>query len=359
MKYRCSCFFILIITFLYGCTDTNQTLHIVRQTAERYNQQILKAPYIAPAAYVETATCGGSYCMYTESYGYLHSSGYKDIMIPVDNFAFLSKNTKKSGRKPEWLEGLKNYYALGQVSYQSDFIPGYNSAFSAFRWIEERGPLSNMDLFEFEIIDAGDYENDQNSQIQIQFTPISQIDQHTYSGTLFVDPDTFSIHQLVLDNCRFYSRNLARWVSAKGIITYEPDSEFDYVSKMSFEYQESDIEYKLLITSLFPLEVWERVDDKEYINFLRQDSNPMVIYNPDNWNPPVKFQDVNYEKISMDLLSEESLETQFTKNSDVPFYPVRLDYQDKPIPINGGQDTYDYVEQKILEFDNMFNFYQQ
>ena len=57
---------------------------LMDKVISRYQKNIIRAPYIAKAQYVEKSKVAGDYQMYTESIGFLVSLGYEYI-IPRDN----------------------------------------------------------------------------------------------------------------------------------------------------------------------------------------------------------------------------------------------------------------------------------
>lgn len=336
-------------------SEKDDHLEILNIAVNQYHEEMIQAPYLAPAAYLEKATCGEVYCMYTEAYGYLHSSSY-EAQIPVDNFAFLSKNMKKSNRSQKWLESLNSQnIKRSRFEYISDYSPGYNQAFSAFRFFEQNGPLSNFSRFEFEVTDTLSNETIDSELITIQFQPTGN---SNFRGSLQINLDSKKIERITLDQMSIYSHILDEWTTGKGYINFNHDSKYSYVSSMNFEYGVDEIRYWVSVESLKPLVIWDEINDLDFRYFAFNDRNPIVHYDPEVWQKeaPINFKHVDYSLIRNDMESEVSLDEQFQQNSGIPFLS-RILRGGSEIHVDGGQETYLYVDQRIKDFDEIYTVY--
>lgn len=333
----------------------DENLSLLNIAVSQYHVMMIRDPYLSPAAYLEKATCEEVYCMYTEAYGYLHSSGY-NADIPVDNFAFLSKNMKKSNRSPLWLESLEpQKITRSNFEYISDYSPGYNQAFSAFRFFEQNGPLSNFSRFEFEITDTLSLDPEDGELIIVQFQPTGS---SNYRGSLQIHSISKKIEKITLDQMSFYSNYLGEWTIGKGQITYKHHQKYSYVSNMNFEYRFGNIRFWVSVQSLKPLVIWDEIDELDFQYFAFNDRNPFVYYKPEVWHSDerIEFKQVDYALIKNDMEVDISLNEQFQQNSEKPFL-TRILRGGSELHVDGGQETYRYVKQRIAEFDEIYRFY--
>ena len=138
-------------------TESNKLISLqreMRNISRSYHRTLMKKPYLSSANYLEKAKCGGVYCMFTEAEGFLFSDGY-DTMIETGNFVFVPKVLYKSDRKQSWLDYM--HYTQTQksgASYQSDKQMNAGAIFSAFRFFEINGPLSEYRRYEYEKINS-------------------------------------------------------------------------------------------------------------------------------------------------------------------------------------------------------------
>lgn len=349
--------FVSISIYLVGCnsyTEPKNVNQLMKRAVSVYNQKISKNPYVARAAYKEQAKCSGVYCMYTTGYGYLYSAGYESL-IPRDNFKLLLKNVKKTDRGQSWLETIENTYATTRHKKQTGLPPGYGSAFTAFRRFEMKGFLTedNMRNYSFTIVDTLDNIENESSAIVIQFK--SQKNPAEYRGSILLDSETFSIRNITLEKCHFYSENFRKWISVNGVINYDLKGKQSFISTLKFHFNKNNIEYWIEIKSESPLRQLE-VDKRAYNAFSR-DYNPYVYYNAEKWSNTewaniLQFSiKTDFEKLQNDLGSGKELQKQYTANSSKPFYTGVFD-DGKELSF-GFEGKYQIIKQKIDEFDKI------
>ena len=334
----------------YSIIKNNDIEKIISRVVKQYNQNIRKTPYITKTYFREKAKCQGKYCMLTEGYGYLHSAGY-DCMVPVDNFAFLCENIRKSDRKSSWLALLKyRYKQVPEVKHQTDIAPGYNSLLSAFRWFEKNGPLSKKkhDRYLYKL-DTTIHQNGNKVLLGVRF---NSVEDYTYSGILYIENKSYNIDHVVLDICDFFSKPFWNWVDANATIRYKYYEGQCFFSSMKVYYKKEDIKHWIEINIYSPPMITIEVTDKEYSILFNNDPNPFVIYNESNWTKYNIPLDCDMANIRKDMETEKLLEEQFKSNSGKPYLITTLKF--------GEDDTdkrekgYKYVQEKIREFSKMW-----
>lgn len=338
-------FFLVTLLVSISCTGhqgQGTVQELMREAAEQYNDFIVKTPFSAPAAYMETATCEGMYCMFTEAVGYIYSKGY-DHEIQAGNFAFLPENMRKSDRIPIWLNTMTNWYAdAANISYQSDFRPGYGSLFSSFRWFEMRGPFGDPQSFTFNIVDST-----KQADISLLKIDFKSKGSRQESGMLYLDEETLLPYRVVMDSTPFYSDNFRQWVSAENEIIYLIEDNYVSVSVITYRFIKDQIEYWIEMEMHPEIKHYSSIDRRESraLEFITQ--NPFVLYNENEWPSQLQFSSQNFDQIRTDLEKERSLEKQYESNAGQSYYSRT--YKDGRVQtVYEGEQTYD-IGNQILE----------
>lgn len=341
---------ILIQIMVASCTASNgdDPSNRIRLASNDYFSAILQDGYVAPARYVEAATCDGAYCMFTLADGYLHSAGY-DAIIPVANFSFMSRNLLKSDRTEPWMNTLEaSYREMPTFSYHSDVQPGIGSLFSAFRFFEKNGPLSKRSDYQFELIP-----NDSsiaNGLLGIRFDPR---DRGNYRGIIWLGKEDNRIRKIELEAMPFYSQNFQQWVWAKGRFVYESVDDLLVVNEITIETTNSGVVYKISLLNEHPIELNRIVPEQEFVYLERVKLNPFVVYEPSKSDALFNsFSWLDMEAVRAGLETGTTLEEQFQNNSGKP-YLYRRDGNGNIRNIEGGEDTYAFVWSLIRYFDGL------
>ena len=319
----------------------------LKMALERYNRETIKTPYVSPAGYAETAKCEDKYCMYTEAYGYFFSAGY-DVPVAVDNLFLFPENMKKSNRSNEWLKQLKNKYANGDISNQSDFPPGFLSALNAFRWFEEHGLFKHLEGFESVSTDT--VQGGNGPTIIYHF---SNHENYKYSGKIHVESDNF-ISKIEFDSIRFFSPPLNNWNQAKGLITFYNDKKGDRLESIKINHETEKFVHSVYFKTGREIFHHKKLDDSLVFRLMEHKRRPMVYYNQD-WNNPFDFEGLDLEEVYSDLGEIDVLNNQFERNAGAPFIKEIKDLEGKYLEIRKSEETYSFVEDKIEEFSTIFD----
>ncbi|MCH8550236.1 MAG: hypothetical protein LAT80_15305 [Balneolaceae bacterium] len=330
------------LSALYTYASTGQSDKDFSYFANKYINTIFDEPYIAPASYAEYARCGDVYCMFTEGYGYLHSSGYQ-APVPVDNFAFLFEQVFKSDRDTLWHE-TKEALLLqaGDFSYISDLPPGINPLFTSLRRFEMNGPIYNGRNYTIEQIESGNPE-----LATFKFNQTRRVERAPYSGVLYFNVETGIINRAELDEIAFYSFNTMSWIAAEATIRYmEVDGQV-FVKSAEIRSLQNELHHNLFFKSEEPVAKDLSVHDDEYWRLSNQDRNPFIPQLVEDGEFESKFDLIPLDQIRQHLENDATLEFQFIANSDKP-YRYAIDNNDNINYFHAGQIIFDYAEQ-VLE----------
>lgn len=330
------------LSALYTYASTGQSDKDFSYFANKYINTIFDEPYIAPASYAEYARCGDVYCMFTEGYGYLHSSGYQ-APVPVDNFAFLFEQVFKSDRDTLWHE-TKEALLLqaGDFSYISDLPPGFNPLFTSLRRFEMNGPIYNGRNYTIEQIETSDPD-----LAAFKFNQTRRVERAPYSGILYFNEETGIINRAELDEIAFYSFNTMSWVTAEATIRYMEVGGQVFVKSAEIKSLQNELHHNLFFKSEEPVAKDLSVHDDEYWRLSNQDRNPFIPQLVEDGEFESKFNLIPLDQIRQHLENDTTLEFQFIANSDKP-YRYAIDSNDNINNFHAGQIIFDYAE-KVLE----------
>lgn len=333
-----------------GCSPLNEddAAKLIRVASNDYFKTILNNGYVAPARYVEVASCENVYCMFTLADGYLHSAGY-DALIPVANFSFVSNNIMKSDRNESWKKTLDaSYKAMPQFSYHSDVQPGISSLFSAFRFFEKNGPLSNHTEYNFEFVETDSLNTD--DLIAIQFEPKTS---GNYKGVIWLGKNDNRIRKIDLEAMPFYSQNFQQWVRVSGSILYRSGKNYLAVKQIAIEKKMAGLDYKIVMLSESPLEYDRKVPEHEFKYLGQVKMNPIVFYDQAKNDLLINsFSFLNMDSIRAGLETEYTLEEQFRQNADKP-YLYRKYHNGEIRTVDWEEETYSFLRSFIRHFDNL------
>lgn len=332
-------YLIILLVLLTNCSqnDRIRSKKEIRKITRAYNKSICKTPYADSVAYSEMALHNGKYVKFNQASGYILSMGY-DCQIPIDNFCFLFTNFAKSQPKPEWLDYLKYLYANGEVKYQTDIAPGYNSAINCFRRFEMFGPVNKKNIDDFLFSDLG-IENDSIKKVKF----ISKNPQRDFSGTIFYNHKSSIILKVELDSCEFYSDAFDQFKKATVTLNYANHDKL-FLSSILVDFSQESlrqvISLKIFGNILKPF----ILNNNEWDKLTTNDRRPIIEYYP------CDMAKLNYSEIKAireDLETDDKkLEEQFLENHGKEYYNSVLTSGLKPNEI--GADEYLPLKHKII-----------
>jgi len=337
---------LLIVIFAASCDSFKKSTF--EAAIDRYNNSMIQYPYVSKAAYLETAKCEDTYCMYTEAYGYLFSAGY-EVPVPVDNIFLFPKNMKKSDRSQNWLKYMKNTYSGGDISFQSDYPPGFSSARNAFRWFEERGLQNKLDGFEITLTDTL-----QSEKGPVKIYSFGNHEMFQYTGTIHVESDRNFITKITFDKIRFYSDPLREWTQASGKITFYGDEGGDRLRSIFINHKTDKFDLNIYLKVGETFFRQERIDDSRAFQLMKHKRRPFVYFYEKAWDNPFKFENIDRDQVFADLGGLKDLNKQFRHNAGKPFIEEVKDFRGETLTISDSQNVYSFVEKKMEEFSEMF-----
>ncbi len=312
----------------------------MRDISKSYQQTIMKNPYVSPAEYVEKAKCANVYCMFTEGEGILYSDGY-ETLIEVGNFTFISEKLYKSDRTEEWYEYMTYTMAIfPELSSRSDIQLNSGALFSAFRFFEINGPLTEYRDFTYERVES----EDDNSLSAISF------DSSQRAGVIYYNRETNLPMKIEFERIPYYSITHQRWVRATGFVKFEVFENRLYVNELFFNYQRGEMDFYASLRVDSPIDNNLDQMDKYLHSRIRANINNPFIEEITHLEPfESNFEIVNMADLRRDLELEKSLEEQFQDNSGKPFFYMVLSDGTKTLG-HEGEKMYDTTR----EFRNRF-----
>ncbi|MCH8558962.1 MAG: DUF1573 domain-containing protein [Balneolia bacterium] len=303
------------IESLDGSESPRDLRRVMRDISREYQQTIMKTPYVSPAVYVEKAKCANSYCMFTEGEGILYSDGY-DTLIEVGNFTFISEMLYKSDRTDEWYEYMPYTMAIfPELSSRSDIQLNSGALFSAFRFFEINGPLTEYRDFSYERVEA----EDDHSLAAISF------DSSQRAGVIYYNSETNLPMKIELERIPFYSITHQRWVRATGYVNFELFENKLFVTELFFNYKREDMDFYAALNVDSPIDHnLEQMDKYLHSRIRANINNPFIEEITDLELFESNFEIVNMADLRRDLEMEKSLEEQFQDNSGAPFFYMIL-----------------------------------
>ncbi|MGF1671616.1 MAG: hypothetical protein ACFCU6_14315 [Balneolaceae bacterium] len=255
---------------------------------------------------------------------------------------------KKSDRSDNWLKHLNNTYSSGDITFQSDYPPGFLSALNAFRWFEERGLFKRLEGFDIVLTDT----------IQGEKGPVKiyQFGNHgiyQYSGIIHVENNNF-ISKIEFDNIHFFSEPLKDWSQAKGLITFFSDKEGDRLESIKINHKTEHFVHTIYFKTGREIFHHKKLGDSLIFRLMEHKRRPLVYYDGD-WDNPFDFEGLDLEEVYSDLGEIDVLNNQFERNAGAPFIKEVKDLEGKYLEIRKSEETYSYVEEKIEEFSTVFN----
>lgn len=300
----------------------------------------MKTPYVSPAVYVEKAKCANQYCMFTEGEGILYSDGYQSL-VTTGNFTFIAETLYKSDRTDEWYEYMTYTMAIfPELSSRSDIQFNSGALFSAFRFFEINGPLTEYRDFMYERVEP----EDDNSLAAISFNSSQR------SGVIYYSIETNLPMKIEFERIPYYSITHQRWVTGTGYVNFEVFENKLFIKELFFNYQRGEMDFYAALRVDSPIgQNLEQMDDLSHSRIMPNRNNPFIeeIKNLELFES--NFEIVNMADLRRDLEMEKSLEEQFQDNSGRPFF-YRI-YPDGTKRLgHAGEITYETTR----EFRNRF-----
>lgn len=313
---------------------------VVTHAASEFQKKRHNDLYVSDASYVESATCGGRTCMFTEAYGYLVSFG-KHSPILLDEYSFLSATMRKSDRHADWLDLTRNTTSKTGMRHQSDMPPGYNIALNAVARFEIGGPLAKPDRYRYLLVQSAEIPSD---EIHIAFRP-KRVGSEL-RGLLIVDRSSWEIRRLELTKTSFYSSWMFKEVTASGRIAYQHADNRVALQSLEFTIPTDDVLVHIALRSGVPRDPGNTIKPDDINVLFSNDHNPFIRYDESRWTNTDLYALIDYDRIQRELGMAIPLAEQFRKNSGQPFM-YRILSDGKRIDVTGGEATYKRVRQII------------
>lgn len=288
---------------------------VVTHAASEFQKKRHNDLYVSDASYVESATCGGRRCMFTEGIGYLVSFG-KHSPIRLDEYSFLSATMRKSDRHADWLDLTRNTTSKIGLRHQSDMPPGYNFALNAVARFEIGGPLAKPNRYRYLLVQSTEIPSD---EIHIAFRP-KRVGSEL-RGLLIVDRSSWEIRRVELTKTSFYSSWMFKEVTASGRIAYQHADNRVALQSLEFTIPTNDVVVDIALRSGAPRDPGNAITPRDYNVLSHNDMNPYVPY-------------------------DESENEQFRKNSAQPFLYIE-DARGIRTDVTGGEATYRTIRDRI------------